>query len=326
MAKAKTIYACTECGGQSPKWQGQCPQCGVWNTLVETIAAKPATRFQALAGSASEVRSLSSVETSVNPRSPTGIEEFDRVLGGGLVAGGVILLGGDPGIGKSTLLLQAMAVMGASRRCLYVTGEESVEQIALRAQRLGLVNAPVELPAWFDQTALRVFILERQPELKAAPKPQPVGKAILLEQWRLSLPDGQKIELKGVLAEWGTLGFPNYSGWMAYDTDFTWDGPENSALLDLGEVCYAAEVFIDQVKVASAPFRPYQVMLQGPTPGSHHLEVRVLNSLANQTCGSRERELALYGSSSHPMLVADRRKIRSGMMGPVALQGMKDEG
>ena len=97
-------------------------------------------------------------------------------------------------------------------------------------------------------------------------------------------------------------------------------------MLDLGEVCYAAEVFIDQVKVASAPLRPYQVMLQGLTPGSHHLEVRVLNSLANQTCGSRERELALYGSSSHPMLVADRRKIRSGMMGPVALQGMKDEG
>ena len=147
MAKAKTTYACTECGGQSPKWQGQCPQCGVWNTLVETIAAKPATRFQALIGSASEVRSLSSVDTVANPRSPTGIEEFDRVLGGGLVAGGVILLGGDPGIGKSTLLLQAMAVMGASRRCLYVTGEESVEQIALRAQRLGLVNAPVELLA-----------------------------------------------------------------------------------------------------------------------------------------------------------------------------------
>jgi DNA repair protein RadA/Sms len=165
MAKAKTTYACTECGGQSPKWQGQCPQCGVWNTLVETIAAKPATRFQALAGSASEVRSLSSVETSANPRSPTGIEEFDRVLGGGLVAGGVILLGGDPGIGKSTLLLQAMAVMGVSRRCLYVTGEESVEQIALRAQRLGLVNAPVELLAEVQLEAIVGAIRMRQPEV-----------------------------------------------------------------------------------------------------------------------------------------------------------------
>ena len=165
MAKAKTTYACTECGGQSPKWQGQCPQCGVWNTLVETIAAKPATRFQALIGSASEVRSLSSVDTVANPRSPTGIEEFDRVLGGGLVAGGVILLGGDPGIGKSTLLLQAMAVMGASRRCLYVTGEESVEQIALRAQRLGLVNAPVELLAEVQLEAIVGAMRLRQPEV-----------------------------------------------------------------------------------------------------------------------------------------------------------------
>jgi DNA repair protein RadA/Sms len=165
MAKAKTTYACTECGGQSPKWQGQCPQCGVWNTLVETIAAKPATRFQALIGSASEVRALSSVDTVANPRSPTGIEEFDRVLGGGLVAGGVILLGGDPGIGKSTLLLQAMAVMGASRRCLYVTGEESVEQIALRAQRLGLVNAPVELLAEVQLEAIVGAMRMRQPEV-----------------------------------------------------------------------------------------------------------------------------------------------------------------
>src|SRR6202790_4307855 len=129
MAKAKTAYACTECGGTTSKWQGQCPNCGVWNTLVETIAVTPASRFQALAGGASVVRALSSVDASDNPRLPTGIEEFDRVLGGGLVPGGVILLGGDPGIGKSTLLLQAMASIGISRRALYVTGEESADQI-----------------------------------------------------------------------------------------------------------------------------------------------------------------------------------------------------
>src|SRR5438105_6149810 len=112
MAKPKTAYACTECGGQSSKWQGQCPHCGVWNTLVETIAATPASRFAALAGGSgtvNAVRPLASVETEQSPREATGIEEFDRVLGGGLVSGGVILLGGDPGIGKSTLLLQAMA-------------------------------------------------------------------------------------------------------------------------------------------------------------------------------------------------------------------------
>ncbi|HKW79757.1 MAG TPA: DNA repair protein RadA [Casimicrobiaceae bacterium] len=150
MARPKTAYACTECGGQTSKWQGQCPNCGEWNTLVEAIAATPSSRFQALAGTTAEVRPLATVEARDNARTPTGIEEFDRVLGGGLVAGGVVLLGGDPGIGKSTLLLQAMAALGTSGRlgrALYVTGEESVEQVALRAQRLGLVNAAVELLA-----------------------------------------------------------------------------------------------------------------------------------------------------------------------------------
>ncbi|HWZ73021.1 MAG TPA: DNA repair protein RadA [Casimicrobiaceae bacterium] len=165
MAKAKTAYACTECGGTSSKWQGQCPHCGVWNTLVETIAATPASRFQALAGGANVVRALSSVDASDSPRAPTGIEEFDRVLGGGLVPGGVILLGGDPGIGKSTLLLQAMASIGVSRRALYVTGEESADQIALRAQRLGLVNAAVELLAEVQLEAIVGAIRTQRPDV-----------------------------------------------------------------------------------------------------------------------------------------------------------------
>ena len=165
MPKAKTAYSCTECGGQSSKWQGQCPHCGAWNTLVETIAAPRATRFQALAGGASPVRTLSSVEPAVSARATTGIEEFDRVLGGGLVAGGVILLGGDPGIGKSTLLLQATAAIGTARRALYVTGEESAEQIALRAQRLGLINAPVELLAEVQLEAILGAIRTQTPEI-----------------------------------------------------------------------------------------------------------------------------------------------------------------
>jgi DNA repair protein RadA/Sms len=166
MAKTKTAYVCTECGGQSSKWQGQCPNCGVWNTLVETIATTPSSRFQALAGAPSAVRTLASVETQDNARTPTGIEEFDRVLGGGLVSGGVVLLGGDPGIGKSTLLLQAMAALGSSGklgRALYVTGEESVEQVALRAQRLGLVNATVELLAEVQLQAIVGAIRTLQP-------------------------------------------------------------------------------------------------------------------------------------------------------------------
>ncbi|HEX4882875.1 MAG TPA: DNA repair protein RadA [Casimicrobiaceae bacterium] len=147
MAKARSVYSCTECGGQSPKWQGQCPHCGAWNTLVESVAAPPSKRFETVAGARSAIVPLAGVEAKKVERIPTGMPEFDRVLGGGLVPGGVVLLGGDPGIGQSTLLLQACAALGATHRTLYVTGEESVEQVALRAQRLGLVNAPVELLA-----------------------------------------------------------------------------------------------------------------------------------------------------------------------------------
>jgi DNA repair protein RadA/Sms len=165
MKPPKTIYNCTECGGQSPKWQGQCPHCGVWNTLVEAVAAPRATRFRSVAGTASAVRALGAIQPRASPRFPTGVEEFDRVLGGGLVPGGVILLGGDPGIGKSTLLLQAMAAIGASRKALYVTGEESVEQVALRAQRLGLVNAPVSLLAEVQLETIVATIGAEAPEV-----------------------------------------------------------------------------------------------------------------------------------------------------------------
>jgi len=163
--RTRTIYACTECGGQSPKWQGQCPGCGAWNTLVESLAATAPTRFESVAGARSAITRLSSVEARATQRIPTGLEEFDRVLGGGLVPGGVILLGGDPGIGKSTLLLQAGAALGAAHRTLYVTGEESAEQIALRAQRLGLVNAPIELLAEVQLESIIAAIGAAAPEI-----------------------------------------------------------------------------------------------------------------------------------------------------------------
>ncbi len=140
MAKTKTIYTCTECGGQSPKWQGQCPACNAWNTLVETIAESAKPRYQALAAS-SQVQMLGEVEGAEASRIPTTLGELDRVLGGGLVAGGVVLIGGDPGIGKSTLLLQALAVLSQSLPTLYVSGEESAQQLALRARRLQLPEA-----------------------------------------------------------------------------------------------------------------------------------------------------------------------------------------
>ncbi len=163
MAKAKTLHACTECGGTSPKWQGQCPHCGAWNTLVESVAAP--TRFTTVAGARAPVRPLASIVARERPRFATGLEEFDRVLGGGLVPGGVILLGGDPGIGKSTLLLQAGAAIGGSRKVLYVTGEESGDQVAMRAERLGLVNAPVELLAEVELESIVSAIDTARPEV-----------------------------------------------------------------------------------------------------------------------------------------------------------------
>ena len=108
MAKQKTIYSCTECGGQTLKWQGQCPHCQSWNTLIETIAEKSVSRFSPVS-EIGQVQNLSTIEAREEPRYPTGVDELDRVLGGGLVQGGVVLLGGDPGIGKSTLLLQALS-------------------------------------------------------------------------------------------------------------------------------------------------------------------------------------------------------------------------
>jgi DNA repair protein RadA/Sms len=165
MAKPKTLFSCTECGGQSPKWQGQCPQCGAWNTLIEAPSVAVGTRFEGIAGTRSQVTPLAAVEAKESHRVRSGIEEFDRVLGGGLVAGGVVLLGGDPGIGKSTLLLQACAALGGTHRTLYVTGEESVDQLALRAQRLALVNAPVELLAEVQLEAVVAAIDATAPEL-----------------------------------------------------------------------------------------------------------------------------------------------------------------
>jgi len=136
MAKAKILYSCTECGDTLSKWQGQCPSCKAWNTLVETIAEAAApSRYSALSV-VSQVVSLAEVEAVEDERVATGISELDRVLGGGVVKGGVVLIGGDPGIGKSTLLLQALSGMSAAHKTLYVSGEESARQIALRARSL----------------------------------------------------------------------------------------------------------------------------------------------------------------------------------------------
>jgi DNA repair protein RadA/Sms len=147
VAKAKSIYSCTECGATSPKWQGQCPGCAEWNTLVESVAEKATGhRFESLAPTA-RLQTLSEIKARETERIPTGIGEFDRALGGGLVPGGVVLIGGDPGIGKSTLLLQALSLLSLNQKVLYISGEESGEQVALRARRLSLDTRQLQLMA-----------------------------------------------------------------------------------------------------------------------------------------------------------------------------------
>ncbi|MEH6649046.1 MAG: DNA repair protein RadA [Motiliproteus sp.] len=145
MAKQKTAYVCNDCGSDYPKWQGQCNDCNAWNTLSEVRLGATATantqRFSGYAGDAAgapQIQRLAEVNLADLPRFSTGTHELDRVLGGGLVPGSAILIGGNPGAGKSTLLLQVLCELAASHEALYVTGEESLQQVALRAQRLGL--------------------------------------------------------------------------------------------------------------------------------------------------------------------------------------------
>ncbi|HEX8886860.1 MAG TPA: DNA repair protein RadA [Noviherbaspirillum sp.] len=169
MAKAKTNYTCSACGGIASKWTGQCPACGEWNTLVETTIETGNNRYtssqpQGLA-QASPVMSLADIEAIDVPRFGTGIEEFDRVLGGGLVAGGVVLIGGDPGIGKSTLLLQALANLSRVKRVLYVSGEESGAQIALRAKRLAVDARELMLQAEIQLEKIIATLAEQKPQV-----------------------------------------------------------------------------------------------------------------------------------------------------------------
>jgi DNA repair protein RadA/Sms len=153
----KTVYACQECGASFPKWQGQCGECGAWNTLVES-AAPAAARGRGRGAplvAPSAVRRLDQVSEEETTRIPTGLSELDRVLGGGVVPGAVILIGGDPGIGKSTLLLQALAALEGRLSTLYVTGEESLSQVSLRARRLGLPR--LDLPV-LAETSLETVL------------------------------------------------------------------------------------------------------------------------------------------------------------------------
>ncbi len=169
MAKERSIYTCSECGGTNPKWLGRCPHCNAWNTLEEGVAVAASAgaklhRFQSLAPQ-QPVATLGQIEASDIERTPTGIAELDRVLGGGIVEGAVVLIGGDPGIGKSTLLLQTADALSPRLKVLYVTGEESGAQVALRARRLGLSGAAVRVLAEIQLERIEQAIATEQPAL-----------------------------------------------------------------------------------------------------------------------------------------------------------------
>ena len=225
----KSSYVCRDCGTQSAKWLGKCPGCEAWNTLEEALVEPPggkqASRFQALAGAAAArqtVATLSEIEANEVERTPTGQDELDRVLGGGIVAGGVVLIGGDPGIGKSTLLLQALDSMSGRMKVLYVTGEESGAQVALRARRLGLPGTQVRVLAEIQLERIAAALDSEQPafcvidsiqtvysdQLSSAPGSVAQVRECAAQLTRLAKTTGCAIVLVGHVTKEGALAGP----------------------------------------------------------------------------------------------------------------------
>lgn len=187
MAKAKRVYVCRECGAQTPQWAGRCTDCGAWNSLEESVqtSAKPTATLNKHTGYAGQqqntVQALKTITSEQAVRWSTGLPELDRVLGGGLVTGSVVLIGGDPGIGKSTLLLQAMASMAelSGINPLYISGEESLQQIRLRAERLQLQETPVDLLAETHAEQMMATAQLRQPQVMVIDSIQTVFTELL---------------------------------------------------------------------------------------------------------------------------------------------------
>lgn len=168
MAKQRTAFVCNECGADSSKWSGQCSECKAWNTMVEIklgASSKSTPDRSGFAGARSAVQVLDDINIAETPRFTSGTGEFDRVLGGGLVPGSAILIGGNPGAGKSTLLLQTLCQLAATMPALYITGEESLEQVAMRANRLGLPTNKLQMLAETDVQSILIAAQQVAPKL-----------------------------------------------------------------------------------------------------------------------------------------------------------------
>jgi len=276
MAKDKTLYACNECGGTTPRWLGKCPHCNAWNSLVETVAEAPATSKNRLSSGpkglvpTTEIAILSEIEAADVARTPTGLGELDRVLGGGVVEGGVVLIGGDPGIGKSTLLLQALDALqrrfdarlsaagptrgakapsgggqprgGERGGTLYVTGEESGAQVALRSRRLGLERSQVKvlaeiqlekIIATLDATQPAVAVIDSiqtlySDQLSSAPGSVAQVRECAAHLTRAAKASGVAIVLVGHVTKEGALAGPRVLEHMV-DTVLYFEGDTHSS-------------------------------------------------------------------------------------------------
>ncbi|MDE2413238.1 MAG: DNA repair protein RadA [Comamonadaceae bacterium] len=250
MAKEKTFFTCTECGGSSPRWLGKCPSCGAWNTLIESLPeAGPGKNRLSSTGQyaglaqAQAVMPLAAIEATEVARTASGIEELDRVLGGGMVEGGVVLIGGDPGIGKSTLLLQAMdALQRVGLPTLYVTGEESGAQVALRSRRLGLDASQVNVLAEIQLEKILATIEATQPavavidsiqtiysdQLTSAPGSVAQVRECAAHLTRLAKATGIAVVLVGHVTKEGALAGPRVLEHMV-DTVLYFEGDTHSS-------------------------------------------------------------------------------------------------
>ena len=325
MAKAKIQYSCTACGASHTKWAGQCGDCGEWNTMSETIAAITTNNRQGFAGKKANasIQALEDIQMQEEMRTATKISELDRVLGGGLVHGSVTLIGGDPGIGKSTLLTQTLASLSKMLPCLYVTGEESLQQVSLRAHRLGLEDTGLKLLSETCVETIITLATEQKPKvmvidsiqtafteaLQSAPGAVAQVRESAAQLVRFAKQTGTALFLVGHVTKEGTLAGPRVLEHMV-DTVLYFEGDPGEryrmiraiknrfgAVNELGIFAMTEE----GLKTVSNPSAIFLSRHEEPVPGSIITVTREgsrpllieLQALVDESHGSNPRRVCL---------------------------------